>query len=302
MKKIAGAMLALLFVLPVGMSVIATAQDKPMSDKSMSDKPMSHMPPKVLVAMREYTKPGKVGMQHEKTESLFVQAMMRAKWPTHYLAMESLTGKSRALFFTGYDSFDAWGKDTLAGQKNPSFSAAIDHASAVDGELLDETDETVLMFREDYSLRPEVDVAHTRYWDISSWQVKPGHDADWEEIVKLVKAAYDRIPDAHWAAYQAVYGFPNTTYIVFTPLKSLEEVDKSFASGKDFARAMGEDGMKKLDELSGKAIEASQSNLFGVNPHMSYPSDEWVKGDPDFWKPNAATSATKPAKKKAESQ
>ena len=62
MKRIAGAMLALMFLLPVGMSVIAAAQDKP----------MGHMPPKVLVVMREYTKPGKAGMQHEKTESLFV--------------------------------------------------------------------------------------------------------------------------------------------------------------------------------------------------------------------------------------
>src|SRR5712664_3428914 len=51
------------------------------------------------------TKPGKSGAAHERTESAFVQAMKRAKWPTHYLAVESLSGKSRALFLTGYDSF-----------------------------------------------------------------------------------------------------------------------------------------------------------------------------------------------------
>ena len=40
-------------------------------------------PPKVLVIQREYLKPGKAGAAHDKTESVFVQAMARAKWPTH---------------------------------------------------------------------------------------------------------------------------------------------------------------------------------------------------------------------------
>ncbi len=294
MKRIAGAMLALVVLLPIGMSVIAAAQDNP----------MGHMPPKVLAVSREYTKPGKSGMQHEKTESLFVQAMMHAKWPTHYLAVESLSGKSRALFFTGYESFAAWEKDTLATEKNAALMAALDHAGAVDGDLLSETDGTVLAFREEYSLRPEVDIAHMRYFEISAFQVKQGHDKDWDEIVKLVTAAYKKIPDAHWAAYLAVYGFPDTTYIIFNPMKSLAEVDKNFAANKDFETAMGEEGMKKLAELSAAAIEMSQTNLFAINPRMSYPADEWVKADPEFWKPKAAAAPAagkKAADKPAES-
>jgi len=292
MKRIAGAMLALVVLLPVGMSRIAAGQEKS----------GAVMPPKVLAASREYTKPGKSGMQHDKTESLFVQAMMHAKWPTHYLAMESLSGKSRALFFTAYDSFEAWEKDMHATEKNSALLAALDHAGAVDGDLLSETDSSVLAFRAEYSLRPEVDIAHTRYFEISSWQVKHGHDKDWDEIVKLVKAAYEKIPDAHWAAYSAVYGFPETTYIIFNPMKSLAEVDKNFAMDKDFEAAMGEEGMKKLSELSAAAIESSQTNLFAINPRMSYPADEWVKGDPEFWKPKAAApAAKKEAEKPAES-
>ena len=293
MKRIAGAMLALFVLLSIGTG-IAAAQDK---DKM-------GMPPKVLVVGREYTKPGKSGTLHEKTESAFVQAMMHANWPTHYLAVESLSGKSRALFFTGYESFEAWEKDTLAGQKNKVMSSALDHAWAADGELLDETDGSVLVFREDYSLRPEVDIAHMRYFEISAWQVKHGHDKDWDDIVKMVKAAYDKIPGAHWDAYQAVYGFPETTYIVFTPMKSLAEVDKNFMANKEFETAMGEEGMKKLNELSAKAIEMSQTNLFAFNPRMSYPADEWIKADPDFWKPKPAAAPAamkKPADKAPDS-
>jgi len=293
MRRIAGAMLALVVLLTAGISGIALGQDKP----------AGKMPPKVLTVFREYTKPGKAGTAHEKTESMFIQAMKQANWPTHYLAVESLSGQSRALFLTGYDSFAAWEKDTLATQKNTALMAALDHASAVDGELLSETDSAALAFREEYSLRPEVDIAHMRYFEISRFQVKQGHDKDWDEIVKLVTAAYKKIPDVHWAAYSAVYGFPDTTYIIFNPMKSAAEIDKNFAAGKGFEEAMGEEGMKKLAELSAAAIESSQTNLFAFNPRMSYPADEWVKADPEFWKPKAAAAPAagkKPAEKPAD--
>jgi hypothetical protein len=292
MKRITGAMLALVVLLTVGISVIAAAQENS----------MGHMPPKVLTVIREYTKPGKAGSQHERTESLFVQAMERAKWPTHYLAVESLSGQSRALFFTAYESMAALEKDTLAVQKNTGLSAELDHAGTVDGELLSETDNSVLVFHPEYSLRPEVDIAHTRYFEISRFQVKQGHDKDWDEIVKLVTDANKKIPGAHWATYLAAYGFPDTTYIVFNPMKSASEIDQNFATGKDFEAAMGEAGMKRLAMLSAAAIESSQTNLFAINPRMSYPDDEWVKADPTFWKPKAAVASTgkKPMEKPAD--
>src|ERR1700687_5087245 len=126
MNRFARSILAAFVLLPVGGYVSAAAQD-------MSNPPL---PPKVLVIGREYTKPGKSGVAHEKTESAFVQAMRRAKWPTHYLAVESLSGKSRALFLTGYDSFEAWEKDQSAQQKNATLSADLARAWAADGELL----------------------------------------------------------------------------------------------------------------------------------------------------------------------
>ena len=210
MNRFARPILAVSVLLAVGGSLIAAAQDM--------SKP--HMPPKILVVTREYTKPGKSGTAHEKTESLFVQAMKEAKWPTHYLAVESVSGKSRALFLTGYDSFEAWEKDVKAQQKNATLSAALDRAWAKDGELLSDTDGGLLRFNADYSLRPEVDIVHTRYFEIARFQVKQGHDKEWDDGMKMVLAAYEKIPSAHWACYSEAYGAPDTTYIFFTPLKS----------------------------------------------------------------------------------
>jgi len=294
MKRLTGSMLTLFAMFVAAMSGTVVAQD---TNAAM-------MPPKVLMITREYTKPGKSGAQHTRTESNFVQAMMRAKWPTHYLAVESLSGPSRALFLTGYDSFAAWEKDTLATQKNAALEAELDKAWAIDGELLSETDSGAFALREEYSLHPEVDIAHSRYFEISKFQVRQGHDKDWDALVKLVTEAYKRIPDAKWITYSSVYGNPDTTYIIFNAMKSASEIDRNFAMGKDFEAAMGEAGMKKLAELTAAAVESSQTNLFAFNPRMSYPREEWVKADPEFWKPKGASApaaAKKPAEKPADS-
>jgi hypothetical protein len=253
-------------------------------------------PPKVLVITREFLKPGKMGTTHEKTEAAFVQAVRGAKWPTHYLAVDSISGKPRSLFLTGYDSFEAWEKDYQATQKNAALAAALDRAGVVDGELQSDADGGAFVYREDYSLRPGSDIPHMRYFEILLYHVRPGHQKDWDSLVKMVMAAYEKIPDVHWATYQVVFGQQADTFVVFVPRKSLAEVDRAFAAGKQFEAAMGEDGMKKLGELSAVALESSQSNLFTFNPRMSYVSDEWVKADPDFWKPKMAGAPKKAEK------
>lgn len=281
MKKITG-LLLMSFLLLVGLGT-GVSQEK--SEKMMG-------PPKVLVIYREFLKPGKMGMTHEKTESAFVQAYTRGKWPQHYFAADSLSGKPRSLFFVGYESFAALEKDFLATQKNPALAAALDRAGVVDGDLLSEADGGIFAFNEKYSLRASVDIAHMRYFDIEVFHVRPGHHKEWDETVKLVMSAYERIPDVHWAVFEQVYGGEGGTYIIFTPMKSLAEVDNSFAQGKQFQSNMGEEGMKRLRELEASALASSATHqLFQFNPRMSYPPDAWVIADPDFWKPKMAPAA-----------
>ncbi len=255
-------------------------------------------PPKVLVIQREFLKPGRAGSVHEKSESAFVRAMTAAKWPTHYFGMESLSGRSRALFLMGYPSFAAWEKDNLAEQKNATLSAALDRAAMADGDLLTEFDQGVFVYREELSLRANVDIAHMRYFDISMFKVRPGHEKEWDDLVKMYKEGFEKaLPDAKWAVFESAYGNDNGgLFIVINPMKSLAEVDQSFADQKKFIDSMGEEKMKKLNEMSASCIESEQSNLFQFNPKMSYPMDEWIKADPDFWKPKvAAAPAAKPA-------
>ncbi len=277
--KIQAAVLASTLVL----AAVAVAQEK---------TPTTSTPPKILVITREFVKPGRTGTVHEKSESAFVQPMANAKWPTHYLAVDAISGKPRSLFLTAYDSFEAWEKDTLAEQKNATLTAAVEKAAYADGDLLTEMGSAAFVLRDDLSLRPGADIPHMRYFEIGRYTVKPGHDKEWEQLVKMVKAGYDKMPDVQWACYESAFGAPGGLFLVFTPRKSAAELDHAFASGKQFEEAVGEDGMKQIRELESASVESSENNLYAFNPRMSYVSEDWIKADTEFWSAKNAIATT----------
>jgi hypothetical protein len=252
-------------------------------------------PPKVLVIQREMLKPGRAGNTHLKTESAFVQAMTAAKWPTHYFAAESQSGVSRALFFIGYPSFAAWEKDNADQAKNVTLTAAFDRASLADGEQLTEFSTGVYVYRDEMSLRAAVDIPHMRYFEISQFRVRPGHEKDWSDLVKMYQGGFEKaVPNAHWAVFESMFGTENGgLYLVITPMRSLAELDERQGDWKKFEAAMGESGMKKLSELSAACLASTQTNLHQFNPKMSYPPEEWIKADPDFWKPTMTAAVKK---------
>jgi len=264
----------------VGVSLAASQQTQAPSQETQMQGP-----PKVLQITREFIKPGKNGTIHDKSESHFVAAMTKAKWPTHYVAMTSLSGKSRALYITGYPSFDAWEKDNAAIEKNTALSAELDRDSVADGELLNGIDQAVLYYNDDLSYRPVSSLANIRIMEITVFKIKPGHRKDWSDLVKMVIDAHKKAnTSAQWATFEVAYG-GGDEYAVFSPDKSMAEIDTSYAEDKKFRDALGDDGMKKLEELVQGCVASSDSELFQINPRQSYPPDDWVKADPDFWKP-----------------
>ena len=255
--------------------------------------------PKVIQIQREWIKPGKGGAMHDKSEAAFVQAMTRAKFPTHYFALNSMSGKSRALYITPYATFEAWEKDNKTIEKNAALAADIDNAMKSDGELLEGYDSAVLTYNEELSYKPRPDLSHARYIEITQFKIRPGHTADFIEATKLVKAANDKAgTTAHWATYEITYGAEWGTYLSLSSDASMTEIDKGIADQKMWVEAMGEEGMKKLDGLVASGFDSARSELFSINPKQSYVDEAWIKADPDFWSPKSAvTASAKPAAK-----
>ncbi len=242
--------------------------------------------PRVLQINREWVKAGKAGMAHDKSESAFVRAMAEARSPTHYTAMCSLSGKSRCLYFTGYSSFDAWQKDQESVAKNKELSAKLDAAMEADGDLLDSADQAVLTYEEDMSYHAPGPTPQARFMEITEFHVRLGHGKDFADLSKMYMAACEKAgSSAHWAMFHMAYGGPGGTYLLLSSDKSMAEIDSSDAEDKKIQAAMGEEGMKKFVELEQATLSSVNTQLFAINPRQSYVSDEWVKEDPDFWKP-----------------
>ena len=242
-------------------------------------------PPKVLQITREWLKPGKTGAVHDASEAAFVAAASRGKLLGHYVALNSISGKARALFMFRYPSFAAMEEDQRIIDKSPALTAEFERAVSADGELLEGTDTGVFTYDEELSYHPHPDLSHARYYELTLFHVRPGHDADWHKAVKMYQDACDKAKNgAHWGMYDLAFGGEGGTYLALSHRDSMKEIDDIFAGGKKFVEAMGgEAAMQKFDELVGQAIDSSRAELFAINPKQSYAEDAWIKGDPDFW-------------------
>lgn len=243
-------------------------------------------PPAVLVIQREFLKPGKSGSVHEKSEQAFVQAMKQANEQTHYIAANSMSGKSRALFFVGYDSFADWGKDMESMMKNPTLAQQFDSAMQADGELLTGYDSGVFTFVPDKSVSPGVNLGQIRYWEIAILKVRLGHDQDWDALAKMHDDIFGKSPDAHWAMFEKRFGSDSgSIYIAISALRSLAELDQHRAAARQAWSQLSDDQKKKMNDLEAVTLESIESNLYSIDPKMSYPRESWRAADPDFWGP-----------------
>jgi len=255
-------------------------------------------PPKILQIFREEVKPGH-GPAHAKTEAGWPRAFAKAKWPTNYIAMTTITGPTEAWFVTGYESYEAWEKDTQNIEKNAVLQAELDALSGQDGDHLSGVRSVALTYREDLSHRPGVSIPLQRYLSVTIVRIRPGHNADFEDARKIVKAAHEKagVKDNH-SVWQVTSGMPNGTFLVMTPMRSLAEADAGpQVHGQAYRDAVGDEGRKKLSELAASGTISSETMIFAFAPKISYPSKEYIAADPDFWAPKPAA---KPAAKKAE--
>jgi hypothetical protein len=253
--------------------------------------------PKVLLIDREIVKFGK-DAGHEKNETAFAKAFAAAKVPTHYLAATTMSGPDEAWFFIGFDSFADWQKSDEWTSEH-KVDDMIGPMQEKDGDYISDGNQVAATYVEKWSYKPGMNIATMRYFEVETIRLREGHDKDWEDLVTLYKGAMDKINiDEHDIFFEARYGAPNETIYIFTPRKSLDEIDTSIGTGKAFEDALGPDGLKKLAELTGAAIASDSTNLVRFSPEMSYAPDEWVKADPGFWSPKPMMAPKKSMAKK----
>jgi hypothetical protein len=248
--------------------------------------------PKYLQVIVEYTKPGKGGIAHDKTESAFVQAMAKAKFPLHYTAYNAMTGRARAIYLSAFNSFDEMQQANKI-YDAPAVASEFERINVADGELLNETRVLIFSSDPDLSYHSKTPGPQNRYLEADIVEVRPGHGKDFEDLMKMYMALGDKVGSAeHWGAYRTEYGESVGTYVFLTASKSMAEIDQRFSEDPKFMTAMTDEDKKKMRELRAASIESERIEMYSVNPAQSYVSEDWIKAD-SFWKPKPAAAAKK---------
>jgi hypothetical protein len=253
--------------------------------------------PNYLQIFREEVKVGHAPA-HAKTEMGWPRAFAKHNWPTHYIAMTSITGPAEAWYVTPWQSLADWERDTAAIAGNAALQAEMDRLSGEDAQHLTNGRSLVARYRADLSHRPGVNIPQQRYLSISIVRIRPGRNEDFEASRKISVDAHVKagVNDNH-SVYQVISGMPAGTFLIVTPMKSLAEVDASpQVHGQAFQDAIGDAGRKKLSELAGSGTIGAETMYFAFSPEMSYPPKEYMDADPGFWKPKAKAA---PARKEA---
>ena len=221
------------------------------------DQPMSASAPKYLQVTVEYTKPGKGGMAHDKTEGAFVQAMRKAKFPLHYTAYNAISGRARAIYLGAFNSFDEWQQANKI-YDAPAVASEFERINVADGELLNEAHTLIFSSDAELSYHSKTPGPQNRYLEADIVQVRPGHGKDFEDLMKLYMAAFDKAGTTqHWGAYRMEYGESIGEYVFFTASNSEAEIDQRFSEDPKIGAALSDDDKKKIRELRAASIDGN---------------------------------------------
>ena len=263
---------------------------------AQSEQPASPAgPPEVLLLVHQKFQFGKEGAR-EKIEVALSRACDQIKVPNLWIDLQSITGAPKTLFFDPLDSFAqlddagaAWG-EILA--SHPELARMQEEIRA-----LETSERTIIAVRRsDLSYQASsIDLSKTRYLRVLEVRVRPGHDEDFAEAFKTLRAAYLKIrADTPWVVYQVNVGMPSPTFLAFVPMRALKQNDDLLSWRGLLREAEGDAGAGRMQQIARDAYISSESNLYAIRRVMSHVSKEFAAGDPAFWSLKPVATA-KPA-------
>ena len=187
--------------------------------------------PKFLHIFRETVKAGR-SAEHSKWEAGWPAAFEKAKSKYNYLAITSVTGPAEAWFISPFASQAAYG-DSLADEKDPVLGPELDRLSKGDAEFVGEVTAVQAVAMPDLSHGSFPDMSKVRFYEITTFRVKPGYYDEWVAATKAYKSAPARsAPSASWRTYEVVAGAPGGTYLVMSTVGSFADFDKMASEGE----------------------------------------------------------------------
>jgi hypothetical protein len=241
--------------------------------------------PNVLMIIREEVKVGHAA-DHAKTEAGWPAAFEKAKFPYNYLAFVSLTGPSEAWFVAPYESHAALADSMKRESDDPALSAELERLSREDSAHVNSIRTLHCAARKDLSYGSFPDTTKQRFWEISLFRVRPGHEASFAAAAKAYGAAAGRAaPGTSYRVYEVIAGIPGPTYVIFSSVASFGEFDKMMTDGEATMKGLTAEERAALQKFSAEGLVNVETQRFRLDPGMSYVPGNVRSQDPGFWIP-----------------
>src|SRR5580693_2878664 len=252
---------------------------------------LPNAPPNLLLLVHQQFRFGSESARR-KYQIEITKACRELSVPNQWIDLQSITGAPGALFFDPLDSFEqldyaseAWGKINAV---HPELARLQEEIRKL--ETSERT--TIAVRRSDLSYRAGfIDLRKARYMRVLKIRLLPGHEEEFVEAFKTLRAAYEKIKaDTPWVVYQVNVGMPSPTFLAFVPMSALRQNDELLSWRGPLRDAEGQAGADRMQQIAREAYRSTESNLYAISPRMSHVFKEFADGDPDFWSPRPSAS------------
>jgi hypothetical protein len=258
-------------------------------------------PPRVLLLVHQEFQAGKASAR-QKLEIAISRACDRISVPNAWIDLEAITGRTEAMWFDPFDSFEDMDKAAAEWPRiyatNPDIARLQEELQA----LVVSERSVIAVRRDDVGYRANtIDLSKIRTMRILEVHLFPGHESDFVEAFRDLGAAYERMgSNTPWVVYQVNAGEPSPAFLVFVPMTGLKQNDDLLSRRGSLLAAEGEEGARHMQEIAREAYAGTESNLYAVSPEPSHVSKEFAAGDPEFWKHRSSAPAERHSAKKAD--
>jgi hypothetical protein len=224
----------------------------------------------------------------------------------HWLAMETVYGESNTYIFSSrrqdYADIDK-ATDMFMNAMNKSLGkAGADKLFQDFNNCLISSRTELRIRRPDLSSKMPADpqalnklVGESRVLRTLALRVRPGHEAEFEAMMKDINSHADSNPNTQPVLVsEAVEGDRGATYYVTFFRRSLGGFDHDV----DLKDIVGEEGMTKVMKTFSEVSAGSESSIYRFSPELSNPPDEIAQVAADFWQPKPMTASMQRPKTK----
>lgn len=243
--------------------------------------------PNLITITREEVKTGH-NAAHAAHEVGWPAAYAKAKSPYYYFAMVSMTGPNEAWYVSPYASHSALGESIKMESSDATLSAELARLARVDADHITSVRQIHAVARTDLSYGAYPDMGLARFWEITTFRVRPGHEEAFANAAKAYAAAAKRAaPTMSWRTYEVIAGLPGPTYLIFGSVQSFAEFDRAMQNGMEVAKAFTPDELSTLQKFSSTGLVNTETQRFRLDARQSYVDAPTKAKDPAFWSPAA---------------